>query len=133
MDERKSLSYERNHDHCRGYHQAKKIRAIRLYLSFGIFAHSLAEDGEAGKILFWTYWLKKIPDAVFIIDGKEEHIALTESRGGGVPVVSLVNSDSNIKGIDYPIVGNDSGMPSIKFFTSCIADAYKEGQMSVIK
>ena len=75
--------------------------------------------------------LKKAPDALFIIDGKAEHIALTEARKGGVPVVTLVNSDSNIKGIDYPIVGNDTGIPSIKFFTTTILNAYKAGQMSV--
>lgn len=75
--------------------------------------------------------LKKAPDALFIVDGKAEHIALTEAKKGGVPVISLVNSDSNIKGIDYPILGNDSGIPSIKFFTTAILDAYKEGQNSV--
>ena len=75
--------------------------------------------------------LKKAPDALFIIDAKAEHIAATESQKSGVPVVSLVNSDSNIKKIDYPIVGNDTGMPSIKFFTTFIATSYKDGQMSV--
>ena len=52
---------------------------------------------------------------------------LNLSRKSGVTVVSLVNSDSNIKGIDYPIVANDSGIPSIKFFANAIIDAYKEG------
>jgi len=71
--------------------------------------------------------LKKIPDAIFIIDGKSEHIALTEAMKGSIPVISLLNSDSNIKNIDYPIVGNDAGIPSIKFFTEAIANAYKAG------
>lgn len=71
--------------------------------------------------------LKKSPDALFIVDAKSEHIAATEARKSGIPVVSLINSDSNIKGIDFPLVANDSGMPSIKFFTSAIASAYKEG------
>jgi len=75
--------------------------------------------------------LKKSPDALFIIDAKSEHIAATEARKSGVPVIALVNSDSNIKGIDYPIVGNDSGIPSIKFFSVAILDAYKEGTMAV--
>lgn len=75
--------------------------------------------------------LKKIPDALFIIDAKSEHIAATEGKKSGVPVISLVNSDSDIRGIDYPIVANDGVIPSIKFFTSAIADAYKKGQMSV--
>lgn len=74
--------------------------------------------------------LKKAPDALFIIDAKAEHIAATEARKSGIPVVCLTNSDSNIKGLAYPIVGNDSGIPSIKFFTTAIMDAYKEGQSS---
>jgi len=75
--------------------------------------------------------LKKAPDALFIIDGKAEHIALTEAKKGNVPIIALVNSDSNIKGIDYPIIGNDAGIPSIKFFAVAIVNAYREGQSSV--
>src|SRR3989338_9180647 len=71
--------------------------------------------------------LKKIPDALYIVDARSEHIALTEAIGGGVPVVALVNSDSNIKGIDYPILGNDASVPSINLFTALIVGAYKEG------
>jgi small subunit ribosomal protein S2 len=75
--------------------------------------------------------LKKAPDAIFIVDAKSEHIAETEARKGDVPVVALLNSDSNIKTITYPIVGNDASIPSIKFFTQAIAEAYKEGQKTV--
>ncbi|TSC77664.1 MAG: small subunit ribosomal protein S2 [Parcubacteria group bacterium Gr01-1014_24] len=76
--------------------------------------------------------LKKTPDALFIVDARTEHIAATEAKKSNVPIISLVNSDSDIKGVDYPIVGNDSGIPSIKFFTVSIADAYKEGQMAAL-
>lgn len=75
--------------------------------------------------------LKKTPDVLFIIDAKAEHIAATEAFKSGIPVVALMNSDSNIKKIDYPIVANDSGIPSIKYFTNAILTAYKEGQMSL--
>jgi small subunit ribosomal protein S2 len=75
--------------------------------------------------------LKKAPDALFIIDAKSEHIAATEARKSGIPVIALVNSDSNIKGIDFPVVGNDSAIPSIKFFALAIGSAYKEGQANV--
>jgi small subunit ribosomal protein S2 len=75
--------------------------------------------------------LKKAPDALFVIDAKSEHIAATEARKSGIPVVALVNSDSNIKGIDFPVVANDGAIPSIKFFASAIANAYKEGQANV--
>ena len=75
--------------------------------------------------------LKKTPDALFVVDARAEHIAATEAKKADVPVVSLLNSDSNIKNIDYPIVGNDSGIPSIKFFATSIGNAYKMGQNSL--
>lgn len=74
--------------------------------------------------------LKKAPDAIYIVDAKAEHIAATEARKSNVPVVALVNSDSNIKGIDYPVVCNDAAIPSIRIFTDSIVKAYKMGQMS---
>jgi small subunit ribosomal protein S2 len=77
--------------------------------------------------------LKKIPDVILIVDAKTEHIAATEAKKSSVPVVALVNTDSNIKGIDYPIVGNDASIPSIKFFIDSLAKAYKSGQMAVLE
>ncbi len=74
--------------------------------------------------------LKKIPDALFVVDAKHEHIAATEAKKTDVSVVSLVNSDSDIRGIDYPIVANDGVIPSIKFFTQAIASAYKKGTLA---
>lgn len=74
--------------------------------------------------------LKKAPDALFIIDAKSEYIAATEARKSGIPVIALVNSDSNIKGIDFPVIGNDAAIPSIKFFAAAIAHAYKAGQVA---
>ncbi|MEI8269999.1 MAG: 30S ribosomal protein S2 [bacterium] len=75
--------------------------------------------------------LKKLPDALFIVDAKAESIAQTESFKSNVPVVALLNSDSNLKNIDYPIVCNDTGIPSIKLFTEVISNSYKSGQMSI--
>ncbi|MFH1608614.1 MAG: 30S ribosomal protein S2 [Patescibacteria group bacterium] len=74
--------------------------------------------------------VKKIPDALFIVDAKTEHIAATEARKCDIPVITLTNSDTNIKQLDYPIVANDASIPSIKFFITQISNAYKAGQMS---
>lgn len=76
--------------------------------------------------------MKKIPDALFIVDAKEEHVAATEALKSGVPVIALVNSDSNIKKIDYPIVSNDAGMASIKFFVKHIVDAFKNSAVEPV-
>ena len=75
--------------------------------------------------------LKKSPDALFVVDGRAEHIASTEARKSNVPVIALSNSDSNLKTIDYPIVGNDGSIPSIKLFSEAISSAYKMGQTSL--
>lgn len=75
--------------------------------------------------------LKKAPDALFIIDAKAEHIAETEARKSDIKVIALVNSDSNIKSIAFPIVGNDGAIPSIRYFTNAITSAYKDGTLSV--
>ena len=74
--------------------------------------------------------LKKSPEVLFVVDAKNEHIATTEARKRGIPVIALVNSDSNIKNINYPIVANDAGTSSIKFFVASVIEAYKEGQLS---
>ena len=71
--------------------------------------------------------LRKIPDALFVVDARAELIAATEAVKSGVPVIALANSDTNIKKIEYPIIGNDAGIPSIKFFTEAITAAYKKG------
>lgn len=70
--------------------------------------------------------LRKMPDALFIVDARAEHIAATEARKSGIPVIALANSDTNLRNIEHPIVGNDAGIPSIKFFTQKIAEAYKK-------
>lgn len=79
---------------------------------------------KLGRYYSGIIGLKKMPDALFIVDTKREHIAMTEARKSNVPVIALINSDSNIKGIDYPIVGNDAGIPSIKLILKEITEAY---------
>jgi small subunit ribosomal protein S2 len=71
--------------------------------------------------------LKKTPDVLFIIDPKKEHIAVAEAKTMNVPVIAVLNSDSNIKVIDYPIVGNDASVLAIKFFTTHMSAAYQSG------
>ena len=76
--------------------------------------------------------LKKIPDALFIIDSKKESIATKEAKIVDIPIITVLNSDSDIKKADYPILGNDAVIPSIKFFTKVITEAYKRGTASML-
>lgn len=57
--------------------------------------------------------MTKMPDAVVVIDPKKEHIAVAEARKMHIPVIALANTDCSIRGITYPIVGNDGSSASI--------------------
>jgi len=69
--------------------------------------------------------ITRIPDALFIIDPKHEHIAVREARDVKIPVVAVLNSDCNSEGVLYPVVANDSAPKAISYFTSKIAEAYE--------
>lgn len=75
--------------------------------------------------------ITKVPDAIFIIDPKKEHIAVTEAKKMKIPVISLLNTDCNLKQVDTPIVGNDASISSITFFMEKTKDAYREGVIGV--
>ena len=68
--------------------------------------------------------MKEMPKAVFVIDPKNEAIAVTEAKKMGIPVIALAGSDCDIKNIDYPIAANDSSISSISFFVDEIVKAY---------
>jgi small subunit ribosomal protein S2 len=73
--------------------------------------------------------LSKMPAAMFIVDTLAEESALAEAKQLNIPVISLSNSDCDIRHIAYPIVANDGNIGSITFFAEEIAKAYKEGQV----
>jgi small subunit ribosomal protein S2 len=69
--------------------------------------------------------MKGMPGALVVIDSNEESIAVTEANQLGVPVISLSNSDCNIKTVGYPIVANDANKKAIEFFLNKLVTAYK--------
>lgn len=75
--------------------------------------------------------LTKSPDVMFVIDSKKEHIAVTEAHKINMPVIAVVNTDCNIKDVEYPIVANDGSVTSIEFFLEAITEAYKAGQAGI--
>ena len=68
-----------------------------------------------------------LPDALFVIDVKRETIAISEASKMGIPIVGVVDSNSNPDGIDYLIPGNDDAIRSISLFTRAVSDACIEG------
>ena len=71
--------------------------------------------------------MDKLPKAIFIIDAKKEDIAVKEARVLKVPIVALIDTNSDPDLIDYPIPGNDDAIRSIKLVTGIIADSILEG------
>ena len=73
--------------------------------------------------------MKKLPDAVFVVDSKKESIVVKEAKKVGIPVISLSGTDNDLNEVEYPIPANDSSKASIEFFLQKVAEAYKAGQM----
>ncbi len=72
--------------------------------------------------------LDRLPNAVFVIDTKKEHIAVTEARKLGLPVVAVVDTNCDPDVIDYVIPGNDDAIRSGSLMCRVMADAVVEGR-----
>ncbi len=69
-----------------------------------------------------------LPDILFVVDVDHERIAINEANKLGIPVVGIVDSNSNPDGVDYIIPGNDDSIRAIKLYAASIADAVLEGK-----
>ena len=72
--------------------------------------------------------MDRLPDAVCIVDPKNEMIAVQEARKLNIPIVAIVDTDCDPDLIDYVIPGNDDALRAIRLFTSRIASAFEEGR-----
>ena len=69
-----------------------------------------------------------LPDALFVIDVDHEDIAVQEARKLGIPVIAVVDTNSNPDGVDYLVPGNDDAIRAIQLYVSAVADAIIEGR-----
>ncbi len=72
--------------------------------------------------------MERMPRAAFIVDTKKEETAVREARRLGIPVIGLIDTNSNPSLVDYPIPGNDDATKSIRTVTTIIADTIIEGR-----
>lgn len=72
--------------------------------------------------------MKRLPDAIFIIDTNKEEIAVKEANRLGIPVVAVVDTNCTPEGVDYIIPGNDDALRAVRLFASRIADSVIEGR-----
>jgi small subunit ribosomal protein S2 len=68
-----------------------------------------------------------LPDALFVIDVEHERIAIQEANKLGIPVIGVVDTNSDPAGVDYVIPGNDDAIRAIKLYTTAMADACVAG------
>jgi small subunit ribosomal protein S2 len=73
--------------------------------------------------------LERLPDAIFVIDTKKEHIAVTEARKLGLPVVAIVDTNCDPDEVDYVIPGNDDAIRAVSLIARVVADAIEEGRL----
>ena len=75
--------------------------------------------------------MKGLPDALFVVDVNYERIAVNEARKMGIPIIALVDTNSNPEGIDHIIPGNDDAIRSVRLVTKVIAEACARGLANV--
>jgi len=69
----------------------------------------------------------RLPDVMFIIDVGKEQIAVSEARRLGIPIVAIVDSNCNPRGIDFVVPANDDALRAVDLYCKCVADACIEG------
>ncbi|UDG79464.1 30S ribosomal protein S2 [Candidatus Ecksteinia adelgidicola] len=72
-----------------------------------------------------------LPDALFVIDAEHEHIAIKEANNLGIPVFSIVDTNSNPDGIDFIIPGNDDAIRAVNMYLIAVSTAICEGRSQV--
>src|ERR1051325_3380953 len=72
--------------------------------------------------------MDKLPGALFVVDVRREHIAIKEARKLGIPVVALIDTDSDPDEVDIAIPGNDDAMRAIELVLKEIGDSVIEGK-----
>jgi small subunit ribosomal protein S2 len=75
--------------------------------------------------------MKKVPDLVFVIDTNYESLAIAESSKLGIPIIAILDSNSNPDKIDYPIPGNDDARRAIDLYCNLIKETINSAKSSI--
>ncbi len=89
-------------------------------------------DREIEKLrefFFGLSQMKKLPEAIFVVDSKKESIAVKEAKFVGIPTIAICGTDNNLNEVEFPIPANDASKTSIEFFLGKAAEAFKDGQL----
>ncbi len=83
------------------------------------------------KFLGGITGMKKVPDAMFIVDPRKERIAVAEAHKLGIPIIAIVDTNCDPDEIDYVIPGNDDAIRAVRLISGAMADAVIEGRQGV--
>lgn len=89
------------------------------------------EKDRLMKFLSGIRNMKKLPDAIYVVDPRKEKIAVAEARKLNIPVIAIVDTNCDPDEIDYLIPGNDDAIRAVKLITSVMADAVLEGKQII--
>jgi small subunit ribosomal protein S2 len=114
----------------------KRLRELEAQQEDGTFASLTKKEGlmrarQMEKLERSIGGIKDmggLPDALFVVDVDHERIAVTEANKLGIPVIGVVDTNSDPDGIDYIIPGNDDAIRAIKLYVTAVADACLEGR-----
>ena len=76
--------------------------------------------------------MTNMPGAMFVVDPKNERIAVQEARKLNIPIIGLIDTNCNPEDVDYPIPGNDDAIRAVKLITDVMANAIIEGRQGEI-
>lgn len=76
--------------------------------------------------------MKKLPDAIFVVDPKKEHICVQEAHTLGIPLIGIVDTNCDPEELDYVIPGNDDAIRAVKLIVSKMADAVIEAKQGEV-
>ena len=91
------------------------------------------ERARLAKTLSGIRNMKKLPDALFVIDSKKEKIAVDEAKKLGIDIVAVVDTNCDPDDVDYIIPGNDDAIRAIRLFTNKVADAIIDGRQAYLE
>ena len=88
----------------------------------------LHEMEKLDKYLGGVKDMRKLPGALFVVDPRKEHNAISEARKLGIPIVAIVDTNCDPDEVDYVIPGNDDAIRSIRLISAAMANAVMEGR-----
>ena len=89
--------------------------------------HLRRERDKLDRTLGGIRHMARVPSAVWVVDTKKEHIAVSEARKLGIPVVAILDTNCDPNEVNYPIPGNDDAIRSVALLTRVVADAVADG------